>query len=422
MPIDSIHIASVALPYDALMYTTLILGALSFVALCVFRYRHYCLLVKYASWQTEAEAVEEATHSALYSMQDSYPRITIVVPTRNQAGSLDEVLSRLLQQSYKGFYEVIVADQRSDDDTPVVIEKYMRAYKNLRTTRVPETSRNIELRKLAVTLGIKAAHGDWVIVVNPETVPATYTWLQYYSQCLRDDVDFVEGYYNYADNGTLMLRHAILERVYRFTAYLRGFQNGHILGCQSANWAVRKEWFIAQGGFADSLNLSFGEESIFANMHANAERTIFLCSPETRLSEAEPLSKDALKDERVFECETKRHLNKASKFYIWEDRIATCFHYLMILALLGYAVVRFVEDIQAGQYALNFVYADLACLLLWGAAITVPLVLLRRSLRAVGERKYGAYIYLYDLVHPWHSLATHVRRILQRSSFRRKYL
>lgn len=422
MSFDSIYTAFTALPIDTLLYSALALAGLSLALLCVMRYRHYLLLSKYTSWQTEAAAVEEATHSALYSRQDSYPRITVVVPTRNQEESLDGLLPVLLRQSYKGFFEIIVADQKSEDDTAEIVEKYRRSHKNLRMTRVPQTSRNIELRKLAVTLGVKAAHGDWVIVVNPDTVPASYDWLQRYSQCLCDAVDFVEAYYNYADNGTLLLRRAILERVYRFTAYLRGYQNGHILGCQSANYAVRKEWFIAQGGFADSLYLTFGEETIFADKHANAERTVFLCSPETRLSEAEPFSKEILSDERVHECETQRHLSRVSKLYVWENRLATFFHYLMVLSMAGYILCRLTMDTRSGQYASTYIYADLVCLLLWVASIAVPLALLRRSLKAVGERKYGAYVCLYDLLRPWHSLATRVRRLFQKSSFKRKFL
>ncbi|HEY6398904.1 MAG TPA: glycosyltransferase family 2 protein [Solirubrobacteraceae bacterium] len=50
--------------------------------------------------------------------------VSIVVPTRNRAGYLDVALASLLSQQLDGPYELLVADDCSDDRTPAVVQKW----------------------------------------------------------------------------------------------------------------------------------------------------------------------------------------------------------------------------------------------------------------------------------------------------------
>lgn len=52
------------------------------------------------------------------------PAVSILLPVRNEAEHIDDVLSDLLSQDYDGALEVIVADGLSDDDTPARVEEW----------------------------------------------------------------------------------------------------------------------------------------------------------------------------------------------------------------------------------------------------------------------------------------------------------
>lgn len=201
----------------------LVLAAVSLVLLYVLRLRHYNLLKKYADWQDEAEAVEFATHDALHcevgeeeAEGSGYPFISIVVPINHFSTNLDEQLQALFSQQYAGQFDVVLADEEHSADTKEMVKRYKEQYADLRSTFVPETSRNIERRKLALTLGIRASRGEWVIVVSAESMPVNHDWLQHYAQHLTSDVDFVQAYSNYEDDGSMLMRRAIYERCYRF--------------------------------------------------------------------------------------------------------------------------------------------------------------------------------------------------------------
>lgn len=406
---------------DTVLQVLLCLAAVSLLLLYVLRYRFYKLPARYAAWQTEAEEIETATHSAMYSSTGTYPFVSIVVPVYNQAETLDVLLPCLFGQPYRGSFEIIVVDQISTDNTVEIIKRYRQANEHLRFTHVPPTSRNIELRKLAITLGVKAAHGEWVIVLSPDTSPLADTWLSYYAQSLTDDVDWVEAYYNYSDDGSLTARRAVLESVLQFATYLRAYEAGRVLGCNSSNWAVRRSWFLEQEGFSDSLCLPFGEEDIFAARHAVAERTTFLCSPETKLTETLP-SAAHLRVQRALRAETRRHLGRAARTAFWQDAWASFFFYLFVAVQAVYTLYRLFQDGRYGQYSLAHLYEDIACLVLWVAVFVLPVLLLRRSLRALGERSFGVYLFFFDLLRPWRTLQTEFRRYVRKPQFHRKFI
>lgn len=457
----------------ALVWLPALLCALCLFLLWLFRWRHDTLAAKYAQWQNEAQAIEAATHNALYRIlphrhvlrgqhivgaedtsaektddeKAAYPSISVVVPAHDDAPQLEYLLPRLLEMSYNGKFEVIVADQIASEDNHDVVRRLESQHPNLRYTRVPVSSRQIERRKLAITLGIKAAHGEWVIVITPYTVPETGEWLQHFAQNLDPELNFVEAYYNYYDDGSLKARRAILERVRAFNLRLNAYEQGLVIGCSSANYALRKKWFVEQNGFADSLTLPFGEEAIFAYRHAVANHSMLLCSPDTKLTEYLPDDSE-ITNRRICLAETMHHIFKGGykksavanadktsephptimekllwryvKWYRLRERLCPLLSYVFLLLSVCYVAWRIYSDISLQTYSVGLIAPDIAMFLLIVLSLSLPVVLLRRTLHAVNERKYGLYIVLYDLLQPWRSLSIGIRRRMRRNTFVRR--
>ena len=399
--------------------------ALLVLLLYMLRWHRGRLAAKYAGWQHEAQQVEVATHDAYYGGQAKgradYPKVSIVVPACNQLADLQFQLPRLLAQRYAGKFEVIVADQLSDDGTEGYVKHLQQEHPNLRSTFVPATSRHIELRKLAVTLGIKAAWSDWVIVVNPETSPDTLDWLQHYAENLGAELDFVEAYYNYEDDGSLAARRAILERVQQFGLRLQAFESGVMLGCETANFAVRRSAFVAGPGFSDSLCLPFGEEDLYATCQVDPRRAAFLASPDTRLTEEMPAT-SWLRTQRVRHAEVVRHYPARARRYLWRERWADVCLWLFMLSGGGYVGWRVAADLLLNAYNSAHLLTDAAMLVLWCVVVMAPILSLRRSLKALKERRYGLYVPLSDALRPLRGFYNHLSRRLRRRNFVRRYL
>lgn len=387
------------------------------------RLRRFRLLAKHAAWQLEAQAVEKATHEALVEGRSEQEKLlTIVVPVVNERDPLEPLLRNLIEQKYKGEYEIIVADQSHAVEVEELCEQVQRNdFRQLRYTFVPDSSRYIERRKLAITLGLRAARGEWVLVLSPDTLPADNQWLYHISQSLIEGNDMVMAYYNYDDDGSLLARRAIFDRVCDLATRVKAWEDGLVMNCMPSAWAVRKGWFLSQGGFADSVSLAFGEESVFACLHADTERTALLCSPSTRLVESLP-SADVLQTRRIQTREVMHFLAHPLRKYRLQNVWAGISTYVFVLCQLAYVVGRLITDSMRGAYTLSMLPTDVVSLALWVVGLTLPIVMVRSGLRTLDERKYGAYIYLYELLRPLHAIATEFERSTHQRDFERKFI
>ena len=87
--------------------------------------------------------------------------VSVIVISDNNARELQSGLQAFLSQDYPAGYEVIVVVDKDEDGTGDVLKAYGNV-ENLYATFVPDSSRYMSRRKLAVTLGVKAASMSWL--------------------------------------------------------------------------------------------------------------------------------------------------------------------------------------------------------------------------------------------------------------------
>ena len=105
-----------------------------------------------------------------------------------------------------------------------------------------------------------------------------------------------------------------------------------------------------------------------------------------------------------------------------QDMWASIATYAFVLCQLAYLIGRLVMDIHNGIYTLALLPTDIISVVLWGVALTLSVVMVRLGLRTLDERKYGAYIYLYELLRPLHAIATELERSTHQHDFERKFI
>ena len=102
----------------------------------------------------------------------------------------------LLKQDYPE-YEVIVVNDCSTDDTDTVINKYMEQYPRLRTSLIKEDKKFAHGKKLAVTIGIKAAKYEWLLFTDADCKPEGNQWISRMASNFSSQVEIVLGYGGY---------------------------------------------------------------------------------------------------------------------------------------------------------------------------------------------------------------------------------
>lgn len=119
------------------------------------------------------------------------PKISVVIATYNRCRSLKDTLDSLLNQEYDGSfdYEVIVADNNSNDETKEAVESYKPQF-NGRLGYLFEPKQG---KSYALNTGIKEAKGEIVAFTDDDCV-ADKNWLKNIKNIFKNkDVDILGG-------------------------------------------------------------------------------------------------------------------------------------------------------------------------------------------------------------------------------------
>ena len=97
--------------------------------------------------------------------------LSVVMTVHDDAEMLEQNLPLFLTQDLESGYEVIVVDDASTDETPDVLKRMKDLYPQLYTTFLPYCTANAFPKRLALTIGAKAAHNDWVVLADIRRPP-----------------------------------------------------------------------------------------------------------------------------------------------------------------------------------------------------------------------------------------------------------
>ena len=216
-------------------------------------------LLRWIDWAAARRVMAAPTADAA-----ELPRISIIVPCFNAARALETSIPQMLQQDYPDF-QIILVNENSEDDTADVIKRLAQSDPRVRHTYVPDTSRSIEPRKLALTLGIKAARSEWVVIADPDALPVSRSWLRTLAARCTETADTVLSLCLVRENDDeprAALRRASYECLAEQLRLAAAARRGNPIGWLPANVCMRKTWFLANDGFTDSLTLPFREETL----------------------------------------------------------------------------------------------------------------------------------------------------------------
>ena len=96
------------------------------------------------------------------------PRISVIVPARNEARNIPRCVEGLLGQTYPNF-ELIVLDDRSTDATPAILCGYASRDKRLTALNGAELPSGWAGKPHALFQAAQAACGEWLCFVDADT-------------------------------------------------------------------------------------------------------------------------------------------------------------------------------------------------------------------------------------------------------------
>jgi glycosyltransferase involved in cell wall biosynthesis len=128
---------------------------------------------------------------------------SVIMTVFDNGSDLEQHLPAFLTQQYEPGYEVIVVDESSTDNTDDVLKLMKQQYPHLYSTFLPKPDIHIVRKRLALTIGVKAAKKEWIIFSDIHTFPQSTTWLQEISDNLGKSSGIMLGRYK---KGELKMR------------------------------------------------------------------------------------------------------------------------------------------------------------------------------------------------------------------------
>lgn len=194
----------------------------------------------------------------------SYPKASIIIYCHSDPDGVASLLPSLLGQDYPAEYEIIVVNDGRDDATEALINSLEDGDTRVYHTYTPRDTRNLSRKKLALTLGIKAAANDAIVHVTSATRAHSPLWLRHMAQPLGDSAtDVVIGYAAVAEDGGNTSRSRDDDRLIDSVHYLSAALSGKAYRGDGNNLAYRRSLFFDMKGFSNSINLHYGDDDIF---------------------------------------------------------------------------------------------------------------------------------------------------------------
>lgn len=254
---------------------------ISFTALWLIGVCALCVLAVAAYYFFRVRTVINYRRSADNERPDKpdadYLPASVIIYSQGDAENLRELLEVVLNQDYPAAYEVIVVNEGEAGDVRDTVGMLRGRYSNLYLTFTPEGVVNLSRKKLALTLGLKAARYDVAVLTTSAAIVRSPLWLRRMTSRFGENspVEVVLGLaavdpeedsqsgrrrraFDFVVENVRWLGVAIAGKPFRGTEY---------------NIAYRRSAFLRNKGFARSLNLHYGDDDIFISEIAHGSNT-----------------------------------------------------------------------------------------------------------------------------------------------------
>ncbi|WP_188558822.1 glycosyltransferase [Hymenobacter glacieicola] len=206
--------------------------------------------------------------------------VSVLVCARNELENLRRLLPLLLQQDYPAGFELLLIDDRSEDDTFLFVQQLTQYYPHVRLVTVNKTPDGLAPKKYALTLGIKVARHERMLFIDADCIPATNQWLRYMQRGFNAPADVVLGYSAYAEEN------GFLNKLIRFETFLTGAQylsfawRGQPYMGVGRNLGYTRQVFQLTKGFASHIrSLSGDDDLLVQDAVARGARVVVIADP-----------------------------------------------------------------------------------------------------------------------------------------------
>lgn len=200
--------------------------------------------------------------------------VSVIICARDEDENLARHLPGVLVQEYPSTYEVVVVNDNSVDDSKYILQELKKTFKDkLHLVELTQEAKLITGKKYPLSIGIKEAKHEILLLTDADCVPATEHWIQKMQEAYDENTDVVLGY------GAYYKRPGLLNKLIRFETFHTALQylSYALAGLPymgvGRNLSYKKSVFFKNKGFTSINHIPGGDDDLFINKVAGRYNT-----------------------------------------------------------------------------------------------------------------------------------------------------
>lgn len=264
---------------------------------------------------------------------DVRPPVSVIVAAHDELENLVVLLPMLLDQEYPEF-EIILINDRSEDDTEFYTYELERQFPNFRVVTVKKTPDYLNPKKYALALGIRSAKYEHMLFTDADCRPCSSYWIEKMLSGYKDGVDVVLGYSPYIKLKGFLNHLIRFETLLSAIQYLSQANKGRAYMGVGRNLSYTKTCFFRNKGFASHIKTLGGDDDLFVRDAASNSKINIVIDKEGQTSSIPK------KTFREWLIQKRRHMSVGGQYKAADRRrigafvMSNIFFYLLAILLL----------------------------------------------------------------------------------------
>lgn len=304
--------------------------------------------------------------------------VSVIICSRDEAANLVKYLPGALVQKYPTTHEVIVVNDNSLDESKYILEEYQRSFKQLQLVELKQEARFIPGKKFPLSIGIKTARHEIVLLTDADCVPASEFWIDKMQQGFNNGIEIVLGY------GAMHKKKGFFNKMVRWETfhtalqYLSYAQAGTAYMGVGRNLSYKKTIFFRHKGFSAHNHVPGGDDDLFINKATTRNNTTIVIDKEAfTLSEPPTNWKQWIRQK-------KRHYS-TSKYYKGIHQF--------LLGLYAFSLFLFYPLLITSLFLFDWRWA----LCVFGVRFIIQAIIIFKASRKLDEKDLFPWLVFFDI-------------------------
>lgn len=309
--------------------------------------------------------------------------VSVIICAKNEQENLKKFLPLILEQNYPKF-EVIVVNDSSEDDSEYVLRDFEAKYPHLHVSTIKKDNKFSHGKKLAITVGIKAAQYERLLFTDADCYPQSKNWILEMQQEFRNKKEIVLAYGGYIPKSGLLDKMVRYDTFSIAVNYMSFAHAGLPYMGVGRNLGYTKNVYNQSSKFSKNYHILSGDDDLFVSEVGNKENTAIVLNPESFTRSEQVSSFRNWKFQKRRHLTTSPHYTFLSKFLLFLEPFSRELFYLCAII---YSIT------QPQHFFLPIIILVLCRMLIF-------FILTLLNMKRLEEKKLFGFALLFDIYLP----------------------